>query len=89
MNEGEEPTFETVVSLGDTNGQTVTLNMPAFNGVKEMYIGIQKDAEISHAPDYKLEKPIVFYGSSITHGASASRPGLIYENLLSRELDFN
>lgn len=85
----EEPTFEALVTLGDTKGQTVTLNMPVFNGVKEMYVGVQKDAEISHAPDYKLEKPVLFYGSSITHGASASRPGLIYENLLSRELDFN
>ncbi len=81
--------YECIIGLGDTGGRTVTLNMPVFNGVKTMYIGIQRDAEISHAPDYQLEHPIVFYGSSITHGASASRPGLIYENILSRELDFN
>lgn len=87
--EGVDIAFETAVNLGDTKGQTVTLNMPIFNGVKAMYIGLKKDAEISHAPDYSLEKPIVFYGSSITHGACASRPGMIYENQLARELDFN
>lgn len=86
---GVDALYECIINLGDTRGRTVTLNMPVFNGVKTMHIGLQKDAEISHAPDYSLEKPIVFYGSSITHGASASRPGLIYENLLSRELGFN
>ncbi|MBR2467274.1 MAG: hypothetical protein IKB38_10155 [Clostridia bacterium] len=87
--DGVDIAFEAAVGLGDTKGQTVTLNMPVFNGVKAMYVGLKKDAEISHAPDYSLEKPIVFYGSSITHGACSSRPGMIYENQLSRELDFN
>lgn len=87
--EGVDIAYEAVVGLGDTKGETVTLNLPVFNGVKNVYIGLQKDTEISHAPDYELEKPIVFYGSSITHGASASRPGNIYENQLSRELGFN
>ena len=33
------------------------------------------------------KKPVVYYGSSIAQGASASRPGLAYTNLLSRRLD--
>ncbi len=87
--DGVDIAFEMAVVLGDAKGQTVTLNMPVFNGVKAMYVGLKKDAEISHAPDYSLEKPVVFYGSSITHGACSSRPGMIYENQLTRDLDFN
>ena len=34
-----------------------------------------------------MEKPVVFYGTSITQGASASRPGLGYVNLVGRQLD--
>ena len=86
---GVDIAYEAIVGLGDTNGQVITINLPVFNGVKNVYIGVKKDAEISRAPDYSLEKPIVFYGSSITHGASASRPGNIYENTLSRAFDFN
>jgi len=45
-------------------------------------------------PDAKFEalaprtgKPIVFYGTSITHGASASRPGMVHTAILGRRLD--
>ncbi|MBQ9358132.1 MAG: hypothetical protein IJT95_01165, partial [Abditibacteriota bacterium] len=60
-----------------------------YGGVKELYVGVQKGSTIKRAPDYKYEKPVVFYGSSITHGACASRNGCSYEALLSRSLDMN
>ncbi len=31
--------------------------------------------------------PIVIYGSSIVHGTAATRPGLVYPSILSRELN--
>ncbi len=67
----------------------VTLNFPLSGEVSELYIGLNADAEVIPAPDYSLETPILFYGSSITQGMCASRPGLIYQNHLSRWLDFN
>ena len=67
----------------------ITIDMPSYSGVKNMHIGVAESAKISHAPDYSLEKPIVFYGSSITNGAAASRPGMTYEARISRELDVN
>ena len=67
----------------------ITLNFPLSGSVSALYVGLDEGAVVTPAPDYSLEKPIVFYGSSITHGASASRPGNIYENLLSRAFDFN
>ncbi len=65
----------------------ITINMPSYSGIKTMNVGIASNAKISHAPDYSLEKPVVFYGSSITNGAAASRPGMTYEARVSRELD--
>jgi hypothetical protein len=35
----------------------------------------------------RKEKPIVFYGTSITHGASASRPGMVHTAILGRHLE--
>jgi hypothetical protein len=32
-------------------------------------------------------KPIVFYGTSITHGACASRPGMVHTAILGRRFD--
>ena len=65
----------------------LTLYFPTYGEVTQLEIGVEEDASISsHAP-YKNELPIVFYGSSITQGASASRPGLSYPAILSRRLD--
>ena len=52
-----------------------------------MFIGIDENAVLKPAPKYTYDKPIVFYGSSITNGACASRPGLTYPARLSRMLD--
>ncbi len=67
----------------------VEINLPLYTGVGEIGIGVDGGALIKCAPKYKYEKPIVFYGSSITNGACASRPGLSYPAKLSRMLDVN
>ena len=36
---------------------------------------------------YALEKPVLYYGSSITQGGCASRPGNAYQAMISRRLD--
>ena len=41
------------------------------------------------AAEYAVEKPVVYYGSSITQGGCASRPGNAYQNIQSRLLDFD
>ena len=42
----------------------------------------------AHTP-YTHNLPVVFYGSSITQGACASRPGRAYEAMISRKYDLN
>jgi hypothetical protein len=56
--------------------------------IENIEIGIKKGFEISKsADDYKIKKPIVFYGTSITQGGSASRPGLAYPSIISRDIN--
>ncbi|MBO7187687.1 MAG: hypothetical protein J6V68_04760, partial [Clostridia bacterium] len=44
-------------------------------------------AHVSEGNKYHFNTPIVFYGSSITHGCSSSRTGNTYTAILSRALD--
>jgi len=64
-----------------------TINFPLYDGVKELYIALKKDAVLEAPTSYKYEKPVVYYGSSITQGGCASRPGNSYQSILSRRLD--
>lgn len=59
--------------------------LPLYNGVESLEIGVEKGAKFEEqAP---REKPIVFYGTSITHGACASRPGMVHSAILGRRFD--
>ena len=66
------------------------LYLPCLMKISDIEISISEGA-ILEAPkhDYRITKPIVFYGSSITHGASCSRPGLVYSAIISRRLNAN
>ncbi len=62
------------------------LYLPLYNGVTEVALGIPEANALFKAPAYAAghEKPIVFYGTSITHGACASRPGMVHTAILGR-----
>lgn len=59
--------------------------LPLFNGVETLAIGVPPGASLAWLTP--RDKPIVFYGTSITHGACASRPGMAHVALLGRRLD--
>ena len=59
--------------------------LPLYNGVESLEIGVTKGAKFEGLPP--REKPIVFYGTSITHGACASRPGMVHTAILGRRFD--
>jgi lysophospholipase L1-like esterase len=65
------------------------LYLPLYNGVESVEIGISSAAALSKAPPRPEErrKPIVVYGTSITEGGDASRPGMAYTAILGRRLD--
>ena len=61
------------------------LCFPLYNGVTSVAIGVNADATM-HAVPAESARPVVFYGTSITQGASASRPGMTYPAQLGRRL---
>ncbi len=65
------------------------LYFPLYNGVSSVEIGIPKEATLEKAPerDEGHRKPIVFYGTSITQGGCASRPGMVHTAILGRRFD--
>lgn len=76
-----------IVNNGKMNEYTI--NFPLYASVKKLYIVLSKGAKVKEAAPYKHKTPVFFYGSSITQGACASRPGNSYENILSRRLGFD
>ena len=60
--------------------------LPLYNGVESFEIGVPPGAIFAGlAP--RPDKPLVFYGTSITQGACASRPGMVYTAILGRHFD--
>lgn len=65
----------------------VHINFPLYSNVKKLYIGLEEGCALEHGGGYGNLRPIVYYGSSITQGGCASRPGNSYEEIISRMLD--
>jgi len=61
--------------------------MPLYAGVEHLEIGLEAGSTVERAPIHKIEKPILFYGSSITQGGCASRPSNCHAALLSQAVD--
>ena len=64
-----------------------TLNFPLYNDMDELWIGVKEGSTLTEGLSYDGEKPIVYYGSSITQGGCASRPGNAYEAMICRRLN--
>jgi lysophospholipase L1-like esterase len=62
------------------------LYLPLYNGIESLEIGVPPDAGLQPAPAYsKRVRPLLFYGSSITQGGCASRPGMAYPSIIGRK----
>lgn len=59
--------------------------LPLYNGVQSLSIGVKPGSKFKQLK--QRAKPIVFYGTSITHGACASRPGMVHTAILGRRFD--
>jgi hypothetical protein len=65
----------------------IVLYLPTYFPVKVHGIGLDKEAKIRPPKPFALSKPIVFYGTSITQGGCASRPGMAYQAIVGRRLN--
>lgn len=64
-----------------------TVYLPLYNGVSSVTIGVPDGASIRATERPPDRKRVVFYGTSITQGAAASRPGTCHVALIGRALD--
>ncbi len=78
--------YERVIHFDHSAEREITINFPLYSSVADLYIGLDENAVVKKSSGYKHKKPIVFYGSSITQGGCASRPGNAYESIVSRAL---
>ncbi len=65
----------------------VALNFPLYQGVEEVHVGVEPDAEIQPPPPLAREGRVICYGTSIVQGGCACRPGMNYPNILSRRFN--
>lgn len=73
--------YELYNNQEDRKIKNILINFPLYQGLDEVYIGIENDSHIFKSEDFKYDKRIVFYGTSITQGGCASRPGMCYTNI--------
>lgn len=77
---------ELVTSDQHVGNREYTLYLPLYNSVKWMEIAVPEKSLFKPLP-VRTDKPVVVYGTSIAQGACASRPGLVWTNILGRRLD--
>ena len=78
--------FEGRVDLKQTQMREILIHMPLYSGVVKLEIGVEPGSQLLPAEEYRYTTPVLYYGSSITQGGCASRPGNSYQNIISREL---
>jgi len=63
------------------------LNFPLYSGVADFALGLDAGAKLGTPAPWGNPDPVVVYGTSITQGGCASRPGRSYTSVLSRAFD--
>lgn len=77
--------YESVVHVRSAGMNEITIHLPLYSGVDELYIGLDENAGVEHGRKYRAVEPVLYYGSSITQGGCASRPGNHYPSAIARE----
>ncbi len=80
-----ESTFMLVEGINESPREYL-LYLPLYNGIEFVKIGVPPAFKVEPVPS-DLGKPIVFYGTSITQGGCASRPGMCATAILGRRLN--
>lgn len=74
---------------GGGNMVCYEIEMPLYAHVANLHIGLKEGSKIETGEPYANELPIVYYGSSITQGGCASRPGTCYEAMISHRFNLD
>lgn len=87
---GGKTTTSVLVDGLEKKERDYLLYLPLYNGVVSLELGLAEDAALHKADPYPAgrQKPIVFWGTSITQGGCASRPGMVHTAILGRRLGY-
>lgn len=86
----QKDTFvSTIISNMDTTMREYMLFLPLYDGATKVEIGVDSAAvvEMPVLDSPVREKPVVVYGTSVTQGGCANRPGMAYTSILMRDLN--
>lgn len=98
---GEDYRFERVVTFDKSKNEyaspvfsgpagvrkRIILNLPLYIGLESLLIGIPHGSAVFAPAPFSSPRPLVFYGTSITQGGCATRPGMLYTNIISRHFN--
>lgn len=79
-----DESYTGMIDFGFEQMREITINFPLYGGIADVYIGVTNGADIEEYYPYKKILPICYYGSSITQGGCASRPGNSYQAEIAR-----
>jgi len=80
------PMISDIDPLPGNASRLYTVYLPLYNGVEKLEIGVPAGKAFQGIPPRK-EKPILFYGTSIMHGACASRTGMSITAIVGRRMN--
>ena len=80
----ESEKFSGYIRFDKKKMREITVYMPLYCRVRQVFIGIEKEGKILKSKDYLPDLPIVYYGSSITQGCCASKPSCSYQSFIER-----
>ena len=67
--------------------ENIQIFFPRNEVIRDILVELDDSAAVLPPDPYKTEKPILFYGSSITEGGCCSKIANAYSSILSRRLD--
>ena len=79
--------YESILSFPDAAQRSLTINFPLYSDVHALYVGLRQGSSIDAGASYEPLPPVLYYGSSITQGGCASRPGNSYQAIIARRLN--
>ena len=80
--------FESVVFRSETNEmRDFLIHLPLYESLDSLLVGVENGSSLLPAIPRKEPGKVVIYGTSITQGGCANRPGMAFTNILSRKLD--
>ena len=81
--------YDSILSFPTKKMRELVIHFPLYCGITSLAVGLERGAALRAWDGYRIRKPVVFYGSSITEGACASTPGNDYIGRLSRRFGFD